>query len=103
MQVIKDEFEFHGEVINSPQWVFVNFWSGWSDECNLMRLLMQALETDLKTEWKIVEVNWDLNKELALQYGVYGVPTLLIFYQGTLIDRYSGRITAEEIFQNLRG
>ena len=103
MQVIKDEFEFRNEVIDSSQLVLVNFWSDWSDECQRMRLLMEAAETGLEPKAKVTEVNWDLNKELAMQYEVYGVPTLLIFCQGALIDRYSGRISAAEILQDLSG
>lgn len=93
-----DRYNFREEVLEAPHVVLVNFWVNWSEECKKMRRVMRELDQQLEHE-TIVEVNWETEKELAEQYGVIGVPTLLIFDQGDVVGRYSGTINTEEFLQ----
>lgn len=88
---------FRKEVLESSQVVFVNFWISRSEVCRAMRVFMKELDNQIDDNWKLVEIDWESEKELAEEYQVFGVPSLLIFHQGRLIGRYSGMLDVEEI------
>ncbi|MFQ5638608.1 MAG: thioredoxin family protein [bacterium] len=94
---------FQKEVLESSQLVFVNFWINWSEVCRAMRLLMKELDNQLNENRKLVEIDWESEKELAQKYEVYGVPSLLIFHQGQLVGRYSGMLDVEEFLDRMGG
>lgn len=57
---------------------------------------MRELDQRFETKCKIVEVRWEPESELVQKYQVFGTPSLLIFSQGKLINRYSGTIDARD-------
>lgn len=97
-----NRYNFQKEVLESPHLVIVNFWVSWSNECKRMRLLMKELDKQLDEDGKIVEVNWEMEKELARRYKVNGIPCFLVFNKGKLVGRYSGLLNAEEFLQKDR-
>lgn len=94
-------YTFQKEVLNSGCLVFVNFWISRSEQCNRMRWTMKELDADMENGCRIVEVDWEGERELAEKYSVVGVPTLLIFKEGELIGRYSGILNGDEVLQVL--
>ncbi|MFQ5709197.1 MAG: thioredoxin family protein [bacterium] len=96
-----NRYNFRKEVLNSKQLILVNFWTARSEECKRMRLMMRELDARKMKGCKIVEVDWEKEKELAEGYGVFGVPTLLVFDEGKLIGRYSGILRGDEFLQGL--
>lgn len=95
-----NRYNFEKEVLKSSRVVLVNFWLDGNDECRSMRKLMKELDLQLQDRGKIVEVNWELESELAQRYQVFGTPSLLIFSNGKLINRYSGTLNVDEFLKD---
>lgn len=91
---------FEKEVLESNRPVLVNFWIDGNEECHSMRKLMRELDQQLENNYKIVEINWELEAELAQKYRVFGTPSLLIFSNGKLINRYSGTLNVNEFLKD---
>jgi thioredoxin-like negative regulator of GroEL len=66
-----------------------------------MKELFQNLDDVLKEKYLIAEVDWHREKELANRYHVFGIPALLIFYNGQIIGRYSGIVSNSELLESL--
>lgn len=96
-----NRYNFEKEVLESNRPVLVNFWINGNEDCRCMRKLMRELDQQLENNYyKIVEINWGVESELAHKYGVFGTPSLLIFSKGKLINRYSGTFNVNEFLQN---
>lgn len=96
-----NHYNFEKEVLKSSRPVLVNFWINGNDECRRMRKLMRELDQQFKNNYKIVEINWEVESELAHNYGVFGTPSLLIFSNGKLRNRYSGTLNVNEFFKTV--
>ncbi len=81
---------FEAEVLKSSVPVVVDFGAAW---CNPCKMLDQVI-TQLSQEWdgkvKVIKLDVDDNSQLAVQYGVMGVPTLILFVNGQPVQRLSG-------------
>ncbi len=89
---------FQQEVLESQFLFIVNFWD-LSQECKKMRSLMQELDKELMQACKIIEINFEEEKELAERYQVYSAPSLLIFDEGELIGRHAGILNTQEFLR----
>jgi thioredoxin 1 len=92
-----NEANFEQEVLGARRLVLVQFWAGWSDPCKAMAPMLESIARDDAIPVKVVTVNVERHEELAEQYGVRAVPTLLIFNQGGLQDQIVGRATEREV------
>jgi thioredoxin len=93
--------DFEPEVLAAPNPVLVQFWADWSDLCKATTPTLQAVARDDTVVIKLARVNIDSNRELAEQYGVRAVPTVLFFNRGALRDQIVGRATEQELREKL--
>lgn len=91
-----NRYDFEKKVLKSRRPVLVNFWVDGNEGCQKMRKLMRNLDEHSESNLRIVEINWEMERELAQRYRVFGTPCLLIFNEGKLLDRYSGTLNLEE-------
>lgn len=84
------EAMFASEVINSPLPVLVDFTAVWCGPCKMLDPIVQQLAIDWQGKVKVVKLDVDDNGNLAMQYGVMGVPTLMLFKNGSPVQRMSG-------------
>jgi thioredoxin 1 len=96
-----DETNFEREVLNARTPVLVEFWASWSESCKAIAPTLESVAEDEVLPVKVARVNTERYGELAEQYGVRAVPTLLIFHQGGLQDQIIGRATAQEVREKL--
>lgn len=82
--------EFKTEVIDSNIPVLVDFWAVWCGPCQMMGPVIDALALEYEGKVKIMKINVDENPQTPAQYGVRGIPTLIIFKGGQEVQRIVG-------------
>jgi thioredoxin 1 len=81
---------FAKEVLQSPQPVMVDFWAEWCGPCKMIAPLLDELATEYDGKVKIGKINTDEQQELAAQYGINSIPTLLLFKNGQVVNQMRG-------------
>lgn len=93
LHVSKNSWE--NEVIRSQLPVFVDFWAEWCGPCRMVGPAVEQLSKTLQGKVKVVKVNVDENQEIAIQYGIQSIPSLLLFKDGKEIARTIGAAPKE--------
>jgi thioredoxin 1 len=85
-----DESAFEAEVLKSTLPVMVDFTAVWCGPCKMLEPVVLQLSQDWDGKVKFVKMDVDDNSNLAVKYGVMGVPTLILFVNGNPVQRLSG-------------
>ena len=96
MQLI-NAAEFETEVISADKPVVVDFFATWCGPCKLIAPILDQLADEIADQAKIVKMDVDQDKPMAIQYEVKSVPTLLIFKNGEAVDRIVGGLPKNEL------
>jgi len=91
------EAVFETEVLKSTLPVIVDFTAIWCGPCKMLEPVVMQLSQEWYGKVKIVKLDVDDNSNLAVQYGVMGVPTLILFVNGNPVQRLSGYQPRERI------
>jgi len=81
---------FKSEVLDFEGKVLVDFWAPWCGPCQMLGPVLEEIGTELSSKVKIVKINVDEESELAAQYNVSAIPTVILFNKGQIIDTFIG-------------
>ena len=84
------EQDFQQEVIGAELPVLVDFTAEWCPPCKMIAPIVHELAGEWDGKVKVVKLDADLNPNLMMQYGVMGIPTLMLFKSGELKERITG-------------
>ena len=85
-----DAPNFEADVLNAEQPVVVDFTAVWCPPCQMMAPVVERLADEFAGRVKIGKLDVDSNQDIAIRYGVSGIPTLGLFRGGKLVDRLVG-------------
>ena len=81
---------WQGEVIEAEIPVLVDFWAEWCGPCRAMNPILDEISTELNGQIKVVKVNVDENQQLAGQFGIRSIPTMLLMKEGKVEEQLVG-------------
>ena len=84
------EADFQTEVLNAADPVLVDFTAVWCPPCKMVDPIVKQLAQDWDGKVKVVKLDADQNPNLVMQYGVLGIPTLILFKGGEIQERVTG-------------
>ena len=87
LTITKDNFE--NEVLKSDVPVLVDFWASWCGPCRMMSPIVDQIAEEV-TDCKVGKINVDEEGELAQQFGIMSIPSLLVFKDGKLVKTAVG-------------
>ncbi|MCX8103744.1 MAG: thioredoxin [Candidatus Bipolaricaulota bacterium] len=92
---------FTKEVLQSSQPVLVDFYADWCGPCRAIAPIVEEIAHELSNRLKVVKLDVDQNQEIAMQYGVQSIPTLLLFKNGKEIERLIGYMSKSKLLSKI--
>ena len=92
---------FEEEVIKSEIPVLVDFWADWCAPCKMIAPIVEDLANEFDGKVKFAKVDVDSNPKTATTYGIRGIPTLLIFVNGSPVDQVVGAVSKSVLTKRL--
>jgi len=93
--------KFQSEVVRSDLPVVVDFYADWCGPCKIIAPVLEQLSKEYKGKAKFVKINTDDNQELAGQFGIMSIPTVMFFSKGKVEDIVIGAVPAAVFKQKL--
>ncbi|MCG2761793.1 MAG: thioredoxin [Candidatus Atribacteria bacterium] len=92
---------FKQEVLESSIPVLVDFWASWCMPCRMIAPTIEKLAKENQGKLKVCKLNTDENQHIAAQYGIQGIPTLIVFKEGKEVVRTVGVMPKEKLQEKL--
>ena len=92
---------FHEEVMNSDRPVLVDFWAPWCGPCRMVVPIVEEIARE-REDIKVVKVNIDEQEELAREFGIMTIPTLMVIKDGKIVSRSAGAKRKSAILEMLQ-
>lgn len=83
---------FEQEVLNSELPVLIDFWAPWCGPCKMVAPVVEEVATQYDGQVKVFKLDTDQNPQIAKQYSIRSIPTLMIFKGGQLVDTIVGAV-----------
>lgn len=80
---------FNQEVLNSDKPVLIDFWAPWCGPCRMVVPLVEEIAKE-RSDIRVVKINVDEEQELAMQFGVMSIPTLVVMKNGKIVNQVTG-------------
>jgi len=96
------DIDFAREILASPSPVLLVAWAPWCAYCRMLNPVIDRIAAEYKDRLKVARLNVDDNPAVSFQYAVQGVPTILIFRDGKLMNKMVGVLSKEEIERRIK-
>ena len=94
----KDE-NFENDVLNSSILTLIDFWAEWCGPCKQIGPILEEIAKEKKDTLKVIKLNIDENPLTPQKYGIRGIPTLMLFKEGKLIDSKVGSMPKSSLIE----
>ncbi|MBF0595434.1 MAG: thioredoxin [Candidatus Omnitrophica bacterium] len=100
VKITADNFE--AEVLKSTTLVLADFWAEWCGPCKMVLPIMDQIAVEMAGQVKVCKINVDDNQELAADFNVMSIPTMIIFKGGKPVDQMVGALPKIKIVEKLK-
>ena len=98
-QLKAEEFE---KVVNSEKLVVVDFYADWCMPCRYISPVLEKLEKEMDSRVEFYKLNVDENRELAFEFGISSIPTVLFFYKGKVVGGFIGAMPEKAVRDEIK-
>ena len=90
------------ELLQDAKLVIVDFWATWCGPCRMISPILDELEEEMKDQITVVKVNVDDADEIAAQYRIMSIPTLLFVKNGEIVDKTVGAMPKPALLEKIK-
>jgi thioredoxin 1 len=89
------------ELLQDTKLVVVDFWATWCGPCRMLSPILDEVEEEMSDKITVVKVNVDDADQIAMQYRIMSIPTLLFFKNGQLVDKTVGAMPKNQLIDKI--
>ncbi|MBF0597564.1 thioredoxin [Faecalibacter rhinopitheci] len=92
---------FASDIIESGKPAMVDFWAVWCGPCRMVGPIVEEIASEYQGKAIVGKVDVDTNQEVAAEYGIRNIPTILFFKDGQVVDKVVGVVPKEQLIEKL--
>jgi thioredoxin 1 len=92
---------WEAEVLKSQGLVMIDFWAAWCGPCRMISPTVEELSKEYSGKLKVLKLNTDENSEIASQYKIMGIPTIMFFKDGVKLDQIVGVVPKQQLKEKI--
>ena len=98
-----NDSEFEAKVLKSDTPVLVDFWAAWCGPCRALAPVVDQVASENQGKLKVMKMDVDKNNQMPGRYGIRGIPALLVFKDGKVVEQIVGFVPKATIDEKLQG